>query len=352
MKTPTQKIGNVTMVTVKTTILKNIIGLSIALLFASCMPDTEVEPYQPQPNGQALQERFLNNRLNAAQTFTLDATTGGNIVGAQGTKVHFPPNAFGINGVPVTGNVTVQLIEIYNKAAMLLNNKSTLGQKLNGDKEALKSAGEFFIAANQGATNLELLTYATITSREINPADADGAMQIFRTGPLDDDCDGIDDDCDWVEADENNDGINDTPEIRDGKNTDGGSYVTYGFDVSAFGWTNLDRWYSFTGPKTEIFVDVPKGYNGTNCAVYLSYDGEPTALAKMDIWDTATEMFTEHYGLIPIGQQVHIIVVTEIDGQLHYAIQGTTVVNNHIETISSLSPITQSALETLINALP
>jgi hypothetical protein len=63
-------------------------------------------------------------------------------------------------------------------------------------------------------------------------------------------------------------------------------------------------------------------------------------------------MFTEHYGLIPIGQQVHIIVVTEIDGQLHYAIQGTTVVNNHIETISSLSPITQSALETLINALP
>ena len=63
-------------------------------------------------------------------------------------------------------------------------------------------------------------------------------------------------------------------------------------------------------------------------------------------------MFTEHYGLIPIGQQVHIIVVTEIDGELHYAIKGTTVVDNHIEVFTSLSPTTQTALESLINGLP
>ncbi|MBI9040449.1 hypothetical protein [Lutibacter sp.] len=352
MKTLTQKFRNLKNSKTVTNILKNAIGLSVIFLFGSCMPDNEVEPFQPQPDGQALNERFLDNRNDAVQEFIIDASVGGTVIGAQGTKVQFQANSFGINGVPVTGNVTVQLLEIYDKASMLLKNKSTLGQRPNGDKEVLKSAGEFFIDAKQGTNELELLENATVTSREIDPANVDGAMQIFKTGGLDNDCDGIDDDCDWVEADDNGDGINDKPVIRDGQNTTGGSYVTYGFDISSFGWTNLDRWYSFTGPKTEIYVDVPAGYNGDNCAVYLSYDGEPTALAKMDIWDTTTEMFTEHYGLIPIGQQVHIIVVTEIDGELHYAIQGTTVIDNHIEIITSLSPITQAALESLINGLP
>jgi len=349
MKTLIQKFKSSKTVT---NMLTNAIGLSIILLFGSCTPDNEVEPYQPQPDGQALNERFLDNRNNAIQEFTIDASVGGIVIGAQGTKVQFQANSFGINGVPVTGNVTVQLLEIYDKASMLLKNKSTLGQRPNGDKEALKSAGEFFVTAKQGANELELLEMATITSKEIDPANFDGAMRIFRTGGKDDDCDGIDNDCDWVEADENNDGINDVPEVKDGKNTAGGSYVTYGFDISSFGWTNLDRWYNFTGPKTEIYVDVPEGYSGDNCAVYLSYDGEPTALAKMDIWDTNLEMFTEHYGLIPIGQQVHIIVVTEIDGELHYAIQGTTVVDNHIEVFTNLSPTTHTALESLINGLP
>ncbi len=353
MKTQTQNLGMLRNNKLASTIIKGAIGLSIAVLFANCAPDNDVIPYKPVADGIALNERFLDNRKDAAQEFTIDASVGGIVIGSQGTKVEFQPNSFGINGTAVTGNVKVTLIEIYDKASMLLNNKSTLGQKANGDKEALKSAGEFFVDAKQGSNELELLKNAKITSREIDPANADGAMQIFRTGPLDDDCDGIDDDCDWVAADENNDGQQDKPEIREGKGgTTGGIVVTYGFDISSFGWTNLDRWYSFAGPKTKIFVDVPEGFNGDNCAVFLSYDGEPTALARMDVYDTGAQMFTEHYGSLPIGQQIHIIMVAEIDGQLKYAINGATVVDNHIEIITSLNPTTQSALESLINALP
>ena len=349
MKTQTQILGNTKLAS---TILKGAIGLSIAFLFTNCAPDNDVMPYKPVADGVALNERFLDNRNDAAQVFTIDAAVGGTITGSQGTKVEFQANSFGINGNPVTGNVKVTLIEIYDKASMLLNNKSTLGQKANGDKEALKSAGEFFVAAVQGTNELDLIKKAKITSREIDPTKVDGAMQIFRTGGKDDDCDGIDDDCDWVAADENNDGQQDKPQIREAKNTAGGVVVTYGFDITAFGWTNLDRWYNYAGPKTKIFIDVPEGFDGDNCAVFLSYDGEPTALARMDIYDETAEMFTEHYGSLPIGQQIHIIMVAEIDGQLHYAINAATVVNNHIEVITSLSPTTQNALEALINALP
>jgi len=350
MKTQKQNFINFYSSKVMSSILKNVVGLSILVLFASCIKDKEGD-LVPQPDGVALNQRFNDNRVDAQQEFILDAATGGIITGTQGTQVTFQPNSFGLNGTPVTGNVTVQLIEIYDKASMLLKNKSTLGERVNGDKEALKSAGEFFINAEQGANGLELLEMASVQSRPIDFVDLDGGMQIFRAGDDDCDGDGIDNDCDWVEADEDGNGENDDAQIRDGQGADG-EFATYNYDIGDFGWTNLDRWYSFAGPKTDIFVDVPAEFDQDNCAVYLSYDGEPTALARMDTWNTTLEMFTEHYGLIPVGLEVHIIMVAEIDGQLHYAIQGTTIVEDHIEVIPSLSPITQPALEAMINALP
>jgi len=349
MKKQKQNFTNLNNSKVVNRIFKNVLGIMVLASLASCIDDNN-EVAQSQPDGEALAARFLDNRVDALQEFTLDAASGGVITGTQGTQVTFQPNSFGINGSPVTGNVTVELIEIYDKASMLLKNKSTLGMRDNGDKEALKSAGEFFINAKQGSNELELLAMANVNSRPVDFADLDGGMQIFRGGP-DEDCDGIDDDCDWVEADEDGNGEQDDAQIRDAQGADG-AFATYNYDIGDFGWTNLDRWYNYAGAKTEIFIDVPNEFNQDNCAVYLSYDGEPTALARMDVYNTELEMFTEHYGLIPVGLEVHIIMVAEIDGQLNYAIQGTTIVDDHIEVISSLSPITQAALETLINDLP
>ena len=327
-------------------ILKGVLGIFAVATFASCVEDGEgLEQFEAKPDGEALAQRFEDNRLNAVQEFTMDAAVGGIITGSQGTQVSFPPNAFGISGSPVTGSVTIQLVEIYDKASILLNNKSTLGQKGNGDKEALKSQGEFFIDAKQGIQELELLALAEVRIKPKLAAEFEGAMQIFRAG------DDLDSEDDWVEADENDDGENDDAKIRDAQGTIG-DMISYQYDLGDFGWTNLDIWYSYAGAKTEIFIDVPEGYDGDNCAVFLSYDGESNALARMDVWSSTLEMFTEHYGLIPVGQEVHIIVVTDIDGELNYAIQGTTIVDDHIEVISSLAPITQSALESLINSLP
>ena len=350
MKTQKLNFTNLKNSKVVNNILKGVVGIFAVATFVSCVEDGEgLEQEVAQPDGVALNERFQDNRDDALQVFVVDASAGGVITGSQGTTVTFPPNSFGDNGSPVSGNVTVELIEIYDKASMLLKNRSTLGMKANGDKEALKSAGEFFINAKQGVNELELLAMASVQSRPVDFVDLDGGMKIFR-GP-DQDCDGIDDDCDWVEADEDENGETDDAKIRDGQGANG-EFATYNYDIGSLGWTNLDRWYNYTGSKTEIYIDVPAEFDQDNCAVYLSYDGEPTALARMDVYDTNLEMFTEHYGLIPVGLEVHIIMVSEIDGQLHYAIQGTTIVDGHIEVIAGLSPISQPALESLINSLP
>jgi len=317
---------------------------ALTLLFTSCKSDDQEEVKEDNPDGIALNERFKDNRKDAVQEFSVKAVDGGTVTGEQGTKVFFLPNSFGINGTPVTGNITVELIEVYGKSAMVLQNRSSKGKKPNGDEEALNSAGEFFINAKQNGTQLELLNPANIDSRGILPADWQ-PMNVFKAG------DAIDDEDLWEEADENNDGENDQAEGREGTNAQQTMVLFSNFSISSFGWSNLDRWYNFAGQLTDLFVDVPAGYNDSNCAVYLSYDGE-TGLARMDRYDATQELFTEHYGRIPVGQEVHFIMLAEVGGVLQYAIQPATIVDGHTEIITGLQPITEADLTTLLEALP
>ncbi len=65
-------------------------------------------------------------------------------------------------------------------------------------------------------------------------------------------------------------------------------------------------------------------------------------------------MFSEHYGQIPIGLEMHIIFATEDNGQWRYAIQEVTVVDNAVYTFT-LAETTLGTLEQMvaaINALP
>ncbi len=176
--------------------IMNLLGgtLIILLILTSCDSDNEPQP-EPQPDGEALNQRFKDNRSDAVQNFVIDASVGGTITGSQGTRVIFPPNAIGLNGTPVTGNIDVELIEIYDKGAMVLQNMSTKGKKPNGDEEALKSAGEFFVNAKQNGDPLEVLLPITIESREIDPSDFE-SMNVFRAG------DDLQDEDLWREADE------------------------------------------------------------------------------------------------------------------------------------------------------
>ena len=185
---------------------------------------------------------------------------------------------------------------------------------------------------------------ALITSRDVTPAEVDWHMKVFKAGET---LEGTED---WVEADEDDNGVQDDVNFKEAEGTIG-VMVTYNFNLGSFGWSNLDRWYSLQVQKRNFILMFLKDL--TEIIVQYSY----TMIMKTQqlqewIVDETEELFTEHYGLIPVGLEVHIIMVAEIDGVLHYAIQGTTIVDDHIEVISSLTPITQPALESLINGLP
>ena len=328
--------------TLKTVLVIALIGL---FTLTSCKSKEDEEGVESHlPDGVALNQRFKDNRTNAIQNFTLDASAGGIVTGSQGTKVIIPANSIGLNGSPVTGDIEIELIEIYDKAAMVLQNKSTKGKRANNDEEALKSAGEFFVNAKQNGTQLEVLTLITVESRGVAPGEFE-AMQVFRAG------DDLQSEDLWEETDEDDDGENDNARGGEGQGPNGDFILFSALDMSSFGWTNLDIWYNFAGQLTDLFVDVPDGYTAENTSVYLSYDGE-NGLARMDVYDTSLELFTEHFGRIPVGQEVHFIMVVDIDGQLYYTIQAATIVEDHIEVMADPAPISQADLTTLINGLP
>jgi hypothetical protein len=272
------------------------------------------------------------------QNFTITAASGVvSFTSAKGVKVNINGDCLTKNGVPVTGAVAIEYIELFDKGNMLITNKPTMGITADGKKNLLISGGEFFIKATQNGVELKTSCSISMMVPASLTDGVDNAMTLW-TGAIDDAGELA-----WREAKDANGG-------KGGVQAEGNNYyVTFG----NFGWTNVDRFYSDPRPKTTILVDAPEGYDNTNSDIYLSYDGEgQNALAKLDTY-TAAGLFSEHYGQIPIGLKCHVIFATEDNGQWRYAIKAVTVAANDVYTftLTETTVGTEAQLVAAINAI-
>jgi hypothetical protein len=71
----------------------------------------------------------------------------------------------------------------------------------------------------------------------------------------------------------------------------------------------------------------------------------------MDTYDEATGYFSEHYGLIPIGLEVHLIFVTESEGDWSYSIQAATIADGHLSSFDSAEDFIETDTDGLVNAI-
>lgn len=315
----------------KKTIL--LLALPTFLTIYSCNKPEVIPP--PTPDGAALDDFFESNLNSKTQSFTVNATTGGTVNGNMGTNIIIDPNTLldASNNI-VDGNVTVQLIEIFDRATMVMTNKPTVGVTTGGDHSMLVSGGEYYLSIEQNGAPLHTNSYVTVYVPTSMTGGTDTGMQLFRGA---------------IENEEllwefENDSIE---VVADSAFT----IEWYGILDGEWGWTNVDRFYSNPSPKTTLLVELPEGYDATNSEVYLTFDGEPTSLAKLDTY-TTDGYFSEHYGQIPIGLHVHVIAVTIIDDVLHYSIKAVTIAAGGTITITELAPTTQAELAVLINGLP
>jgi hypothetical protein len=317
--------------------------------------DDDDSDHQQPPTHEEFEALAIDARESMLQTFTRDVDDLLYIEGDQGSTLSFPYHGslIHLDGSPVTGDVDIELLEIFDKGSMLVTDMSPVGRNPAGEIAQLISGGEHFVNATQEGEQLQLAAGFMLTAPVAGTGEEPDGMALFR----DEDADhggALEDDVVWDEEEQNPDGF---AVMGEGDPTENGEGVATGYWAfsSQFGWTNIDRWYSDPSPKTTIHVDVPDGWDDTNCAVYLSYDGEETALASFDTYDADAELFSEHYGLIPIGLEVHVVLVTENEGLWSYIIQAATIEEDHLTVFPSAGDFIDTDMEGLtavINALP
>lgn len=313
---------------------------SIAL--TSCSNDDNNQTTAPTATAfNAIRENALNG---VTQTFTLDASAGSTtFTSAKGVQLTINGNCLTKNGNPVTGNVAIEYKEIFDAGKMLVTDKTTMGKLPNGDMTLIVSGGEFYVNATQGGVQLDITCNFQLVIPSTLTGGADTGMALWD-GTID-----VDGNIDWVEQN-NNPGTGQGGVFVEGTAPNAPYYAFF----NAFGWTNVDRFYSDPRPKTTILAAAPTGYNFDNSAVYLHYDGEASTLAKLDTFNPTTQQFSEHYGQIPIGLECHVIFVTEEAGQWRYAIKSETIAAGDVYnfTLAETALGTEAQLVAAINALP
>jgi hypothetical protein len=316
---------------------KNVFQLMLAtgILFSNvnCSDSEETKPTVYLPTAKAFNDLEQKKLIDLTQSFTINANNDAvTLTTNKGSKITFPPNSLTLNGNVITGNVDVKVIEIYDAGTMALTNKVTMGNLGNGLLSMLVSGGEFYINATKNGQQLAITEAMTLQVPTALTGGAETGMIMFT-------------------GDEANNGDLNWKRDATGMivNAQGGNYNTI---IQNFGWSNIDRFYSFSGPKTEILASAPTGYDAENSAIYLHYDGEASGLARLDTFSNG--LFSEHYGQVPVGLACHLIFMTEDNGQWRYAIKPVTISANAVYnfTLAETTIGTEAQLIAAINNLP
>lgn len=115
-------------------------------------------------------------------------------------------------------------------------------------------------------------------------------------------------------------------------------------------WINLDYFMNNPGPLSKINVQIPSGVSAADTRVFVSVDGSNTLGG---IYQYASGVFTSgDYYKLPVGMNVHFIIITLENNTIKAAIVPSTITANHLEVVSSLTSYTFADLSTLLDNLP
>ena len=322
---------------------KSIIALGFGfILFASCGDKDDKVSVEDQPTSAEFHNLIEDALLSQTQNFQMDAEDGYvTFTSTKGVQFSIDGSCLTLNGNPVTGQVDLQYVEIFDGGSMAATNMPSMGVLPDGDKAMLLSGGAFYIMATQDGLPLQISCPIAVSIPTIHTQSGGNPLMALWNGTEDGEGNVI-----WHEHPTT--GANGV--FIGGE----GSSAIYTSLVSNFGWTNVDCFYSSPDPKTTILASVPTGYNNENSAIFLHYDGVGNGLANLDTYNATTGLFSEHYGQIPIDLECHIIFVTEHDGQWRYAIKEVTIEENAVYdfALEETTVGTKSQLIAAINALP
>ncbi|HSY75406.1 MAG TPA: hypothetical protein VK890_01040, partial [Bacteroidia bacterium] len=262
----------------------------------------------------SLQDFYARNGVQL-QTYTINGTTGGSFTTAKGANVNISANCFiDIYGKPVTGNVTIQIKEIYTKSDMLLSDKPPMYYQV-----PLKSGGEFYIKAMSNGSVVYLNGKSPINvSQPLNGWPLDNMMQAFKLSPDT----GGSFFGGWQPAPR-----------PDTVTTSLSGYVfslyNFCYPADSGAWCNSDNSSYFSAYTQTVFTiqttddSLNNNYVG-NVDVFLLFNG---INSMVHVYGGATNTFPYNYA--PLGLQCTVVAIeTRANGQLRSAFVPTTITAN------------------------
>lgn len=314
-----------------------IVGVTL-LSLNSCKKE-QIGSAQQKSYGN-LQEFFEANMFNEIQFTTINNSDfeGDTIWGSKGkrTQFFFNRNAFEtMQGVPVTGTIQIGFIEMYSKKDMILLNKPNM-EKRSGELSALVSAGTFFIEAKQNGQKLRLRQNEYCIMNHI-PAEDENIPMNFLFGEA-----NQSNQFQWIEVQGG--------QIPYQHNIVYGAIGEYHVSHTFLDWINVGHYLQTSGIQSAIHVELPVNYTAENTAVYISIDGVES-VGGLYNFQSGVFSSSSNYTL-PVGLNVHFVVISYQNNTLQAAIVPATIGSNHVESVSILNTVSASELEVLLNDLP
>jgi hypothetical protein len=283
-------------------------------LLISCKKQEIIPPPAATSN---LTNYFDDNRDAAIQTFSINASTSNQFTGSNGVIVTVPANAFTYaNGNPVTGTITMNLIEILDQSSMIL-----MGMPTTSNGEILVSGGQINLTAMQGSTPV-YLTNGSV-SVMVPTSNFDSQMALFE---------GIENsegDVDWILSVDDSTSMPDSLGfVPDSSGGFFGGYYYFDWSDSTMGWINCDYFYADPNPLTSLTADMSSDYNSSNTAAYLHFSSINSVAS---LYHSGGDFSASG---IPEGMAVTVVCISEISGNYYSAFVPVTVTTNIIVPIT------------------
>jgi hypothetical protein len=325
--------------------MKSIIKNSALILLAiiglvSCETKVKREDITPTSNSyKNAVERFFSENAVDSQQFVINTNNTTTVIGEEGTIITIPAYAFEFaNGNPVTGNVTINIKEIFDKSDMVFSGVTT---QSNG--QILISGGELFISAYSNGQEVYLNESASIDVQVEIDGSVDPNMDLF-VGDID-----TSGNVNWNPVDTSNfvarpDSINQMNWY-------------YTFSSNTLGWLNCDYFYNQANTTLSVTLPSLDDLNGeevkqTGCFVIYKDINSVTRLYDQANCQATSCPVASFSGLAGLNEPVIILTVADIGGSLHYNKQEVTITSNLTITLdeTDLIEVSEEQLQSIIDS--
>jgi len=321
----------------KTLNLTYVIVAIFVLFSAACKKDQSYSRLNMAQSAREFTEVFGPQ----VQKVKINGSVTSTFVLKGGTKVIIPAGAIKLGGTAVTGDISIEAIEVLKRSDVLFSGTNT--NHISG--APLASDGFIYLNASVNGTKADQALNAAI--RIAIPANRTGVTQIWEGVEKV----GNDNQMAWQAPGQNP--IGGGVQIKREADAVGG---TFAFDMGNLGWINCDVFYSYNNPKTTTRVTLVN--NPGTLASFRAFSGETFIFFCAKGSNVAAQLYTpdgpnavkSYDNMMPVGVEGKYLSFSIKDGKYYYAELETTITAGQSITLT-LAETTEAQVQAAITSL-